>query len=67
MANKKKQAYDNAYQRDHYDRITITRNKGDKDKIKTIAKSKGFRSLDEFINTCIDEKVKRYGIDLADM
>lgn len=62
-----KQAYDNQYQKDFYDRITITRNKGDKDKLKSIATEKGFRSVNEFINTCIDEKLKRYKIDLDKM
>lgn len=55
--------YINDYQREKYDRIVILRKKGDKDKIKAYADSKGLK-VTEFINQCIDEKLKRAGIDL---
>ena len=59
--NSKKAVYDyiNQYQKQKYDRITILRASGDKAKIDTIAKEKGYRSTTEFINQCIDEKLKR--------
>lgn len=57
----KKAAYDyiNKYQKEKYDRITILRKSGDKDKLTAIAKEKGYRTVTEFINACIDEKINR--------
>ena len=65
MADNKKAAYDyiNSYQKEKYDRITILRKSGDKEKLTTLAKEKGYRTVTEFINTCIDEKLKRMKID----
>lgn len=62
---KKKAAYDyvNQYQKKKYDRITILRNAGEKEKIDAIAKEKGL-STTQFINQCIDEKLKRMKIEL---
>ena len=61
MDEKKKAAYDyiNDYQKKNYDRITILRKFGEKEKLTKIAKEKGYNSLTDFINTCIDEKIKR--------
>ena len=58
----KKAAYDyiNKYQKENYDRITILRKAGDKDKLTAIAKEKGYRTVTEFINACIDEKIIRF-------
>ena len=63
---KKKIAYDyiNGYQKAKYDRITILRKQGEKEKLDQVARKKGFRSTTEFINTCIDEKLKRMKIEL---
>lgn len=63
---KKKAAYNyvNEYTKNKYDRITILRKQGDKQKLDQVAKEKGFRSTTEFINTCIDEKLKRMKIEL---
>lgn len=60
MDEKKKAAYDyiNDYQKKNYDRITILRRAGEKEKLEAIAKEKGC-SLTQFINQCIDEKMKR--------
>lgn len=65
MEGNKKAAYDyiNQYQKEKYDRITIIRKTGEKAKLADIAKGKGYRTLTEFINACIDEKLKRYGYD----
>ena len=66
MAFSDKQAaykYVNEYQKTKYDRITILRQSGDKSKLEAIAKEKGC-SLTQFINQCIDEKIKRMKIDL---
>ncbi len=51
--------YINQYQKEKYDRITIIRKKGDKEELTALAKEKGYRTLTEFINACIDEKVRR--------
>lgn len=51
--------YINDYQKEKYDRITILRKAGDKEKLTKISKEKGFRSVTEFINACIDEKLNR--------
>ena len=64
MDEKKKAAYDyiNDYQKKNYDRITILRRSGEKEKLTKIAKEKGYNSLTDFINSCIDEKLKRIKI-----
>lgn len=64
MDEKKKAAYDyiNDYQKRNYDRITILRRSGEKEKLTKIAKEKGYNSLTDFINSCIDEKLKRIKI-----
>lgn len=57
--------YTNEYQKTNYDRITILRKKGDKQKLKEIALEKyNIKSIGEFINLCIDEKLKRMKIEL---
>lgn len=53
-------AYINQYQKEKYDRITILRKSGDKAILTQIAKDKGYRTVTEFINTCIDEKINSY-------
>lgn len=66
MAFSDKQAafkYINEYQKQKYDRITILRKSGEKKQLEEIAKSKGL-SVTQFINACIDEKLKRSGITL---
>lgn len=57
----KKAAYDyiNQYQKEKYDRITILRKAGEKARLTAIAKEKGYRTVTEFINSCIDEKINR--------
>ena len=57
----KKAAYDyiNNYQKEKYDRITILRKSGEKERLTKIAKEKGYRTVTEFINACIDEKLSR--------
>lgn len=62
---KKKAAfqYVNKYQKEKYDRITILRKSGQKEIIDKIAKEKGL-STTQFINQCIDEKLKRMKIEI---
>lgn len=55
--------YVNEYQKTKYDRITILRSAGEKAKLEAISKEKGC-SLTQFINQCIDEKLKRMKIDI---
>lgn len=57
-------AYINEYQKQKYDRITILRKPGEKEKLTNIAKEKGYRTVTEFINSAIDEKLKRLKIEL---
>ena len=61
MYESKKAAYDyiNKYQKEKYDRITILRKTGEKERLTKIAKDKGYRTVTEFINACIDEKLNR--------
>ena len=65
MNEKKKNAYEyiNNFQRETYDRITILRKKGEKEKLKTIAAERN-QSITEFINQAIDEKLKRLKIEI---
>lgn len=66
MAFADKQAafkYVNEYAKNKYDRITILRAAGEKSKIDAIAKERGL-STTQFINQCIDEKLKRMKIEL---
>ena len=64
MDDKKKAAYDyiNQYQKQKYDRITILRRQGEKEILTRVAKEKGYRTLTEFVNACIDEKLKRMNL-----
>ena len=64
MSDSKKAAYDyiNQYQKKKYDRITILRKSGEKERLTQIAKAKGYRTVTEFINACIDEKINRMKI-----
>lgn len=51
--------YINGYVKDHYDRITILRKRGEKTRLKELAKKEGYASLSEFINIAIDEKISK--------
>jgi hypothetical protein len=58
--------YNNEFAKDRYDRITILRKKNSKvtkKDIDSIAKSRNMKTS-EFINMCIDEKLKRLGYDV---
>lgn len=58
--------YNNEYAKDKYDRITILRKKKSKigkKQIDEIAKSRKMKTS-EFINVCIDEKLKRLGYEV---
>ncbi len=62
--DKKKAIYNyiNDYQKEKYDRITILRKTGDKEYINNIAKEHGYRTITEFINSCIDDRLDNYGL-----
>ena len=49
--------YQNEYNKEKYDRISLMVPKGKKDIIKAHAKAKG-QSVNEFINLAIEEKLK---------
>ena len=57
------QEYINSYMRENYDRITILRTKGDKERLDQIAKDRGV-SRNELINWCIDKQLKSLGFDI---
>ena len=62
FADKKRESeYINQYMRDNYDKFLIIRPKGDKEKIKKLAKDRGV-SQNELINWCIDEQLKTLGV-----
>ena len=55
--------YVNQFKKEHYDRITILRTKGDKDRLDELARDRGV-SRNELINWCIDEHLKTLGVIL---
>ena len=66
MAFADKQAaykYVNEYQKAKYDRITILRKSGEKEKLDALAKERNM-STTQFVNQCIDEKLKRMKVEL---
>ena len=54
-------AYNNDYNRDNYDRISLMVEKGKKDRIKTAATLTG-ESVNSFINRLIQAELDRLGI-----
>ncbi len=56
-----KQAYDNAFAKENYDRMLITMPKGRKDDLKALAKQEGM-SVNVLVITAIR---KAYGLDLS--
>lgn len=61
MENGKKEAYAyiNQYQKQKYDRITILRKSGEKEQLTKLSKALGYRTLTEFVNSCIDERIEK--------
>lgn len=55
-ANKRALDYINQYTKENYDRITIFRTKGDRDKLKAIAQERGI-STTQLINSVIDKYI----------
>ena len=64
LTDNKKASYDyiNRYQKEKYDRITILRKTGEKERLTKIAKDNEYRTVTEFINACIDEEIEHIGI-----
>lgn len=62
-AQKRNEAYMNNYNKENYDRITIMRSKGDKEKLDQLAKARGV-SRNELLNWCIDQQLKSLGFDI---
>lgn len=54
-----KSEYDNAYIKNHYDRINLLFIKGTKDKLNKHCKEYGYKSISSFVNEAIDEKIAR--------
>ena len=59
MDKKRAFAYINNYQKQNYDRSPILVPKGLKEALTKISKENGYRTLTEFINTCVKEKLER--------
>lgn len=57
----KKVEYDNKYQKENYDRIALNVNKGEKEKIKEYAKSKGYNGITEYIKSLIKQDMNGGG------
>ena len=55
-ANKRALDYINQYTKENYDRITIFRTKGDRDKLKAIAQERGIITT-QLINSVIDKYI----------
>lgn len=53
MSNNDKIKYDNEYIKQNYDAIRFTVPKGDKEKIKQKAETKGYKSMSDYIKTLI--------------
>ena len=53
-ANQRALEYINQYTKENYDRITILRTKGERERLKALALSKGI-SVNEMINSLIDK------------
>ena len=51
--------YKNKYNKDTYDRITILRTKGEKDRLKQLAENQGV-SMNEFLNKIIDAYLEMF-------
>lgn len=56
MFDKKK--YDQKFQKDHYDRIALNVDKGEKEKIASFAKKRGFDGLTDYIKYLIYDDMK---------
>ena len=52
-------AVKNRYNSKVYDRINLTVKKGNKEALQAVAESIGIKSVNEFINLAIEEKIKR--------
>ena len=51
--------YNNNYKKTNYDRITILAKKGKKKEIETHIADFGYKSMNDFINKAVDEKIER--------
>lgn len=61
MGNFNKQKYDNNYAKENYDRCIFNVPKGKKAEIEKHWKSKGYKSLNTYINSLIDADIKSSG------
>jgi metal-responsive CopG/Arc/MetJ family transcriptional regulator len=51
--------YKNDFQKEKYDRIIVNVPKGQKEKIDSVAKNKGYKSLNSFVVDAINEKLEK--------
>lgn len=56
--------YDNDFQKNNYDRINLLVKKGKKEELKIHCSKFGYKSLNDFINKAVNEKIAR---DLDEM
>lgn len=51
--------YDNDFQKNNYDRINLLVKKGKKEELKAHCRKFGYKSLNDFINKAVNEKIAR--------
>lgn len=51
--------YDNDFQKNNYDRINLLVKKGKKEELKEHCSKFGYKSLNDFINKAVNEKIAR--------
>lgn len=56
--------YKNDYAKNNYDRIALSVNKGKKEELKEHCSKFGYKSVNDFINQAVNEKIAR---DLGEM
>ncbi len=56
--------YDNQYIKENYDRLNIQVPKGKKSILQAYYKQKGYKSLNEYVNTLINEDLERNNFNI---
>lgn len=51
--------YDNDYIKNNYDQVRFTVKKGKKEELKTHCSKFGYKSVNDFINKAVNEKIER--------
>lgn len=54
-----KSEYNKNFEKEHYDQIKFTVKKGKKEELKTHIADFGYKSMNDFINKAVNEKIER--------